>query len=677
VRWLQRRPPALWLALVAALGVLVALATAAPPAVTYRSNTVLLGAVAMPKAKEQCTTLQVLPDGTRAVRVHVAKGRPVPARASLVWPGSVRTVALSAPMLVDGGTRAVYRLPEPVRTTEVGGSVCFEATERSAAIMGSPPAVAVDLLGDERGSWLSAIPLLADRASFGRGFLGGAAPILALLCIVGAWILVVRTAPRNRETPVDRRAIRRVGMVGALMASAFAMTTPAFQAPDEMVHLHYVELLRTTQAVPDSIEQGALSPQIEALVRGAQVSLVAFQPEHRPPWTGAENAVLERQLAAAPAGDAPDVFTNASSQPPGYYAAAAVITSVTGGDILDRLIIIRLLTALLAGLAVAGTVVFARAAVPSAGGLVLIGGLMFACLPMLGFIGGSVNPDMAYTAAAAWALAGIATILRSGLTMRRALWVAVATGIGMLCKLTFLPLLPAILLGAAIAVIREVRAGRGRAVVAPVIAATLVASAIGLPYLLWAYLGDRGLVFGPSNPYAAPVVLTVRELVTYAIELFVGQVGPIKDRIPGSGPFIFLDGLTGRLGWLDYGLTVPWVMAFKWLWISLTALAVVGVLRAIRRRGSAAIEFGLWVIAIVPLLLTIAKSGFEARMSGATGFEQARYLSPIAAIAVAGIGLAVRQLPRVIVPWVAAALCTIGVLHGTALWLVTIGRYFA
>lgn len=676
MRWLQRRPPALWLALVAALGVLIALATAAPPAVTYRTTTAASAPVTMPVADRRCTELAVLPKETTAIRAVAVQGRAVPARATLVLPSGA-AVALERPVRVDGGQHVIYRLPRAAAATVLRPAACFTGAVPRSALAGTNGAVAIDLLGAERGSWLSAIPLLASRASFGRGFLGGAAPILALLCIIAAWVLVVRTAPRSTETPVDRRAIRRVGMVGALMAAAFAMTTPPLETPDEMVHLHYVELLRSTQAVPQTTQSGPLSSQIEALVAGSLVSDVAFQPDERPPWTAAQNDALERKLATLPGRDARDAFTNASSQPPGYYAAAAVITTVTGGNIVDRMLVIRLLSALLAGLAVAGAVVFARAAVPSAGGLVLTGGLMLACLPIFGFIGGGVSPDMAYTAAAAWALAGVATILRSGLTMRRALWVAVATGLGMLCKLTFLPLVPAIVLGAAIAVIREIRAGRGRAAIAPTAAAVGLTAAIGLPYLLWAYLGGRGVVFGPSTPGAAPIVLTFRELVTYAIELFVGQVGPIKDRIPGSGPFIFLDGLTGRLGWLDYSLSLPWVNAFKWFWIVLASLAGIGVLRAFRRRWSALMEFGLWTLALIPLLLTIAKSGFEARMAGNTGFEQARYLFPIAPIAVAGIGLAVRQVPRRLAPWAAAVLCTIGVLHGTALWLVTIGRYFA
>ncbi len=583
---------------------------------------------------------------------------------------------LRGPTLVDGGTRAIYRLPAPTDRTTLGGEVCLRATTAGTAVVGSALTPAVELLGASRGSWLEAIPLLSERAAFARAIFGRWALPLALLCLIGAWILVVRLAPRGTQTVVDRRAVGGVMAVAALMGTAFAITTPALQTPDEMVHLHYVDLLRDRQTVPTSIEAGPLSPQLDALIVDSRVSEVAFQPGHRPPWTQVESEALERRLDALPSGGARDSFTNASSQPPGYYAAAAVLTAIAGGNELDRLLVSRLLSVLLMAFAVAGAVVFARAAVPSAGGLVLVGGLMVATTPVVAFIGGGVNPDSAYAAAAAWMLAGLATILRSGLTLRRGLWVGAATGVGLVSKLTFLPLVAVVLAGALVILVREVLARRLRAALAPVAAAVATAAIIGGPFLVWAQFGGRGLVFGPPG---GPVGRNPswRELLAYAFELYVGQVGPIMDRIPGSGPWIFIDGLAGRLGWLDYGLSANVVTSLRALWIALLVLAIVGVIRALWRRRGAWVEFGLWSTAVAALLLAIALAGFQNRSAGAVGFEQARYLLPLLPIAAAGLALAVRQLPTRLHGWVAAALCIGGLLHGTVLWLVTVGRYFA
>lgn len=674
MRRAARSRPALWLACLAVLGLLIALVTAAPPAVTYRSNVAPTEAVGVSATREQCFGLVVIPAETRAVRVTAVTGRPLPREARLV-PTTGTPVSLGAPQRVSDA-RAVYRLGRATDTTTLGGQLCLRADAPRAAVGGGSETPSVDLLGAERGSWLEAVPLLAERAGAARAIVGRGALPIALLCLVGAWVLVVRHAPRSREAIVDRRAVRSVFVVAALMGTAFAITTPALEAPDEMVHLHYLDLLRDQQSLPRSTERGALSPQLDELITGSRVSEVAFQPSHRPPWTAVESAALDARLDALPSGDVRDSFTNASSQPPGYYAVAAVLTGFTGGNELDRLLVVRLLSVLLMAFAVAGAVVFARAAVPSVGGLVLVGGFMAATTPLVAFIGGSVNPDSAYAAAAAWMLAGVATILREGLTMRRALWVGAATGAGLAAKLTFLPMVPVVLCAALVVLVREVRGGRLRTAVAPLGAAVGVAAVLGAPFLLWAKFGGRGLLFGPTGePVGTPA--TPRELISYTIELFVGQVGPIRDRIPGSGPEIFLSGLTGRLGWLDYGPSDAWVTAFKWLWLALAALAVVGVVRAALRRRTSLLEVGLWVVAVVPLLLAIASSGFYSRTTGAIGFEQARYLLPLMAIAVAGIGLAVRQVPARVQPWLGAALCTVGLLHGTALWLMTVGRYFA
>lgn len=669
-----RSRPAIWLAAIAAIGLLIALLTAAPPAVTYRSNVVPAEPVPIATAREQCVDLVVIPEETRAVRVTAVTGRPLPSTGRLV-PATGAPITLQAPRRVDGG-RAIYRLPRAVTATTLGGRLCLQGGPPRAAVAGTTGTPSVDLLGAERGSWIEALPLLSERAGFARAVFGRAALPVALLCLLGAWVLVVRAAPRSAHAPVDRSAVRVVFLVAALVGTSFAVTTPALEAPDEMVHLHYVDLLRDQQSVPRSIERGPLSPQLDELVGASRVGEVAFQPSHRPPWTAAEDAALRARLDALPSGGVQDSFTNASSQPPGYYAVGALLTSVIGGNELDRLLVVRLLSVLLMAFAIAGGVVFARAAVPSAGGLVLVGGLMAATTPLVAFIGASVNPDSAYAAATAWMLAGIATILRQGLTMRRALWVGAAIGLGLASKLTFLPMLAVATAAALVILVREVRARRLRGAVAPMGGAALLAAALGAPFLLWAQFGGRGLVFGAAgDPVGTPA--SMRELISYAIELYVGQVGPIRDRIPGSGPDIFIGGLSGRLGWLDYGPSDAWGDAFMWLWLALLALALVGVARAFARRRSSVLEFTLWVIAVVPLLLAIASSGFYSRSTGAIGFEQARYLLPLMAIAIAGIGLAVRQLPTRVHAWAAAGLCTVGLLHGTTLWLMTVGRYFA
>ncbi len=83
-----RSRPALWLALIVAAGLLIALATAAPPAVTSRSNVGLDASVRIPQAADRCVQLAAVPEQTSAVRVRRVEGKPL--RRSL---GSCRHAA--------------------------------------------------------------------------------------------------------------------------------------------------------------------------------------------------------------------------------------------------------------------------------------------------------------------------------------------------------------------------------------------------------------------------------------------------------------------------------------------------------------------------------------------------------------------------------------------------------
>ncbi len=181
----------------------------------------------------------------------------------------------------------------------------------------------------------------------------------------------------------------------------------------------------------------------------------------------------------------------------------------------------------------------------------------------------------------------------------------------MLSKLTFLPIVPVIVAAALAIAIRELRAGRGRALVRPLLVAGGLAIVLGVPFYAWAKFGGRGIVFGSPGTPVGPA--TPMELLSYAFELYVGQVGPVMDRIQGSGPHIFIDGLVGRLGWVDYGLPAQWNTAFEYLWLALLALAGVGVIRALVRRRTAWLEAAHWLLGAIPLLLVIAHSGLMTR----------------------------------------------------------------
>lgn len=591
------------------------------------------------------------------------------------------TVTTGAPRA--RGEQLDYPLPAPIDGSSVGGQACLLVDgTRSAQVLGEAGNPSISLRGAERGSWLEAIPLLSGRVAFGRGtVLGRAALPLAILAILLAGGIFVGLGARHfGGAPIGRRSLVLLGVAGSLWGVAYAVTTPPFQVPDENAHARYAEFIHDQRAVARTSDPtaGKLSDQLYAALVASRASVVQFASDRRPPWTQAEDAALDAQLASLPSGDSTDAFDQASSQPPTYYAIVAAAQTVVGGSSLDRLLVGRLVSALLFGFAIAGAAAFAREAVPRAGGLVVAGAALFASLPITGFIAGGVNPDALLAAVAAWALALTARILRRGPTLRRCVGLGLLVGLGVMAKLTFVGLVPLFLAAAVVLLVRGLRAHTLRRDVPLLAAAVAAACVVAAPYFAWAILSGRGIVFGP--PSTAPAfTVSLRQNVTYAIGLFVGEIGPIERLIPNSGPIdVWGDGLVGRLGWLDYGFPRPAVLTIISLWGVLAVGAVIGLVRSARARRGVPVDALVYGVGLVALALVIARAGLVSRLTGAGGFEQARYLFPVAAIGVGGVALALRQLPGARWrEWAASAVLVGALAHGVAGYLITVGRYFA
>ncbi|MDO9353474.1 MAG: DUF2142 domain-containing protein, partial [Solirubrobacteraceae bacterium] len=490
---------------------------------------------------------------------------------------------------------------------------------------------------------------------------------------------------------LDRRALVLLGLVGTLWGAAYAVTTPPFESPDEITHLRYAQLIVDQHALPQTtLGAPSAPPDWGVAAADTRAVVLPFAPWLRPPWSAAEDRSMDRRIAGQPRVRLTDSFDTASSQPPAYYGVVAAAQAITRGSILDRLLIGRLVSALLFGFAITGIAAFVRAAVPSAGGAGVVGVAMVACLPLTGFFAGSLNPDALMTATAAWAFALTATVLRRGLSWRRAIALGGVVGLGVLSKITFTALLPMFVVAALVVLVRSFRERRRTPVDADVdpgpgvgrtalmlAASAAVAVAIAAPYVLWAVLSGRGLVFGPPGGVAP--ALGIRQTITYTVGLFLGEVGPIQERLARSGPIDILgDGLVGRLGWLDYGFPREPMLRILNAWELLAAAALFGIARSARARRAIPVDALVYAVGVAGLMLVIGRAGLSWTLLGLGEFEQARYLFPVAAVGAGGVALALRQVPagrpRT---WIASGVLVAVCVHGVMGYLLTIGRYFA
>ena len=112
----------------------------------------------------------------------------------------------------------------------------------------------------------------------------------------------------------------------------------------------------------------------------------------------------------------------ATSEPPLYYALQTIPYYLgSAGTLLDQLELMRLLSALMAGLTALFTFLFVRESLPTAPWAWTVGGLGAALYPLLGFASGAVTPDAMLCAVSAAIFYCLARAFRRGLTRKLAI----------------------------------------------------------------------------------------------------------------------------------------------------------------------------------------------------------------------------------------------------------------
>lgn len=453
--------------LVAALALATALALTLSHANQHRSGTngVFAQANAVAAAgTTACQGRELLPAGTGAL--EIAGASEVAPVVSLRRDGRLLGRVAG---VVDRDAGVIRAAIEPTRRTLDGVQICLDL--RAPTLLGrgsTPPGVgtlvvgkpvpgnslAISYLTPERSSWWAFAATIAERICGGHGEHGLCWVIWAVLGLLAAslgltgWI-VVRTLVLERSTP---RIGLAIAAVAALNAATWSLITPAFQVPDEVAHVAYAQSLAETGRPPAHPPELAISPEQSALMTHSGFGKVAGLTYRAAAWSRQH----ERQLAAdgrrvisraqtVPAGEA-------EPEPPLYYALEAIPYRVGHAHpLLDRLMLMRLFSTLLAGATALLCFQFVRECLPAKPWAWTVGGLGVALAPMLGFIGGGVNPDALLFALAAALFLCVARAWRRGATMRLALAIGGLMAAGMLTKVNFYGLVPGALLGFALA----------------------------------------------------------------------------------------------------------------------------------------------------------------------------------------------------------------------------------
>jgi len=531
---------------------------------------------------------------------------------------------------------------------------------------------------------------------------------------------VSEAAPASAGAPASRvghsawrpwRAIPRAGRACALIAfvnvAIWTVVIPPFMVPDETTNFGYAQYIaETAKAPPQNPNDGQYSPQENAAIDFTYFPEVVGNPTNRGILDNLEQTILRQQLALeanrSPLG--PGGASSATNQPPLYYALQAIPYWLSpSNNLLTRLELMRLFSALLAAATVLTIFMFLRELLPATRWAWTVGALMVAFQPTFAFIAAGVNGDNLLYFASALTFLALARAWRRGLTLRRAAAIGGALAIGMLAKLTFLALVPGAGLGLLALTWRDLPPGaratlRARSLRSRELAAAARVSlrkfataflVAGVPVGVYLVLnvtawnrgsplaGGLGAVTTGAGPIAGGSA-GWHAYADYIWELFLPRL-PFMNHV--YFPWYplwktWLDGSIGHFGWLDY--TFPdWVYSdFRWLVYVLAGFGVIGAWRLRHRIRELAGLFACFAAMAAGLLLVIGYVSAQAQFGGLNYFPQARYLFPLLALYALAIVLACKALPTRWAPVLGGLLVALAMAHNLFAETLTISRYY-
>lgn len=474
-------------------------------------------------------------------------------------------------------------------------------------------------------------------------------------------------------------------VVALLNATAWSLLTPPFHVPDENAHVGYVQYFAQTGKLPKHEPDLPPYSREERRLLTALGFYGAIGNANDPPILNAEDnrdlrRIEDRGHERVGSGN----VETASSNPPLYYALQAVpyLTSPSG-RLLDRLVLMRLLSALMAAGAVLAIYLFLREVFPRTSWVWPAGALAAGLQPTFGFIAGGVNSDNLLFLVSACLFLVVARAFARGLTPGTGAAIGGVVAAGVLTKFQFLGLLPAAALGLLILVKRASEGDRREALRGLLVAAAVAAAPLAAYALMSVTLWDRALIpggpaLGTGVGAGAAAAGGARDELSFIWQLFLPRAPWLSDQFPGE-PLrtIWLNGLVGRFGWLDYGFP-SWVYT-----LALYVFAAVGAAAgaalwqarlALRERLG---ELTTYLAATVGLCLLIGIADYNAHRNDQPPIEQARYLLPLLALYAAVIAAAARVGGRRWGPVVGAVLVALAASHSLFAQLLTLTRYYA
>ncbi len=638
-----------------------------------------------------CQGDETLPRGTSAIRLWVHTNISPPVRVAVWSKSRVVTRGEQQPGRLTG----TIAIPiERVSRTIARAKVCFKigrAVEPVLLIGGRTPhpkpaetpiKVTVEYLRAGHRSWWSLALSVARRLGLGRAPSGTWVALIpiALMAFAGLLAVWLVLAQLGGLTParISNAPAWACACVAFLSAASWSILTPPFQAPDEPSHFAYVQQLAEAHSLPTSSES-TFSEEEQVALDALHHQEVRFNPAVGTISTAAQQRLLESDLARPLARRGPGDAGVAASEPPLYYALEIVpYVLASSGSLLDRLELMRLLSALMAGLSAYFAFLFLRESLPRVPWAWTVGGLAMALAPLVGFIGGAVTPDSMLCAVCAALFYVLARAFRRGLTPKLAISIGVVLALGLLTKLNFL----GVALGVAVALVilaRRAAQTRGRAAYLSLALAIAIPASPVFLYIAINLLSDHpalGLLSGA-------IQLTSRHRsiageLAYIWQFYLPRLPGMSNDFPGISLTrqVWFERMVGMYGWQD---------TYFPNWVDTAALVPAGAIAALflrslvvsraalRARAGELLSYAL--IAGGVMALVAADSYLSFPVSEA-GYAEPRYLLPMAVLFAGVFAFAARGAGRRWGPVAGTLIVLLIFAHDIFSQLLVVGRYY-
>jgi Predicted membrane protein (DUF2142) len=474
------------------------------------------------------------------------------------------------------------------------------------------------------------------------------------------------------------RAAWICALVACLNAACWSIVTPPFQVPDEPAHFAYVKQLAETGRLPSSSSEELSGEEIFGLV-DLRYYKVRQQPQNHTIASRVEQRKLQQdlKLASQETKKGSAAAGAAASEPPLYYALQAIPYSLArSGTLLDRLQLMRLLSALMGGITALFVFLFVREALPGEPWAWTAGGLAVALVPIFGFISGAVNPDALLFTVSAAIFYCLARAFRRGLSVRGAAVIGTLIAVGFLTKLNFVGLVPGVLLGLIVLSIRAARLS-GRS------AYRLLALALGIgfsPIVL--YVGINALSNHPTLGLASVAINTTHGAVfaqiNYIWQFYLPRLPGTVNDFPGlfTTRQLWFNGYVGLYGWLD--TTFPG-------WVYSVALIPAGAIALLCGRAlfegrtvlrSRAVELVVYAAIGIGVMALVGADSYREFPGTDAEYAEVRYLLPMLPLFGAVLALAARGAGRRWGPTVGALIVVLFLAHNIFSQMLVVARFY-